>query len=107
MQERRAPPADFSALEQLGSRAEAPLSCAATAARTRSRVRSARAEGHNGVSASPQDVEPARVTGTRRCRRRRVNDHLVTGREPRARGGGQGCSVAHAPRLSVERALLE
>ena len=38
MEERRAPPADFSALEQLGSRAEAPLSCAGTAARTRSRV---------------------------------------------------------------------
>jgi len=38
VEERRASPADFSALEQLGSRAEAPLSCAGTAARTRSRV---------------------------------------------------------------------
>jgi hypothetical protein len=38
VEERRAPPADFSALEQLGSRAEAPLSCAGTAARARSRV---------------------------------------------------------------------
>ena len=38
VEERRAPPADFSALEQLGSQAEAPLSCAGTAARTRSRV---------------------------------------------------------------------
>ena len=71
------------------------------------RVRSARAEGYNGVSASPQDVEPARVTGTRRCRRLCVHDHLVTGREHRARGGGQGCTAAHAPRLIAERARLE
>jgi len=38
VEERRAPPANFSALEQLGSRGEAPLSCAGTAARARSRV---------------------------------------------------------------------